>query len=303
MSDIKIEDIPFKSDVMPAVLEPNAEIKFSCHKGISCWNECCKSADITLTPYDIVRLKRATGKDSSTTLKDHTVPFTMDADGVPGIKLRTTDEGACLFMDEEAGCTIYENRPTSCRYYPLGNLALKKADQAHENQHFVLVKEAHCKGHEEDKIWTIREWRQDQGVDVCDKMNRGWMELVMRRKSFSFQAQLSEQAKKMFFMASTDLDKFRAFVFESSFLDTYDVDQETLTKIKEDDIALMKFSFRYLASSLFGTEDLKIKEEKIKAKVEEIDKNRAGIEERAQKTYEDLKREWRKMKKARGEEI
>ena len=62
--DINLEDIPFKSDVMPAILEPNADIKFSCHKGISCWNACCKHADITLTPYDIIRLKKATGKDS-----------------------------------------------------------------------------------------------------------------------------------------------------------------------------------------------------------------------------------------------
>ena len=156
---------------------------------------------------------------------------------------------------------------------------------------FFLVKEAHCKGHEEEKQWTIREWRVDQGVDLCDEMNREWMEIVMRRKSFGFQASLSEQAKKIFFMVSTDLDKFREFIFTSSFLDIYEIDQETLDKIKEDDIALLRFSYKSLASSLCGTKDLKIREEKIRAKAEQMQEKRSSKEEEAIQTYEELKAE------------
>ena len=138
---------------------------------------------------------------------------------------------------------------------------------------------------------TIKEWRKDQGIDESDEMNKEWMEIVMRRKSFGHQATLSEPAKKMFFMATTDLDKFRDFVFKSSFLDTYEIDQPTLDAIKEDDIALMKFSFTYLASSIFGVQGLKIKEEKIKAKTEEIKKTQAGAgaEKRGEDLYKELK--------------
>jgi len=42
-------------------------------------------------------------------------------------------------------------------------------------------------------------------------MNKEWLRLVMRRKSFGLQATLSEQAKRMFFMASTDLRPFPPF--------------------------------------------------------------------------------------------
>ena len=77
----------------------------------------------------------------------------------------------------------------------------------------------------------------------------------MRRKSFGLQATLSEQAKRMFFMASTDLAHFRRFIFESSFLDTYEIDEETIAKIKEDDVELMLFSFKYLAATLFGVQN------------------------------------------------
>ncbi len=254
MSDnIKIEDIPFKSDVMPAVLEPNSDIKFSCHKGISCWNACCRNADITLTPYDIVRLKQATGKDSSEVLKDYTVPFTMDADGVPGIKLRTTDAGACLFMDEEAGCTIYENRPSSCRYYPLGNLSMKKADQAHENQHFVLVKEDHCKGHEEDRTIPIQDYRAEQKVEEFDQHNIEYFQLILKKKSMGpGVGRPPEMSLQLYFMACFDQDRFRRFVTSEAFKKTYQLDQETLDKIAHDDVDCMYFGFRLLRQVLFN---------------------------------------------------
>ena len=65
-------DMPVKSDVVPKILSPNATIKFRCYPGISCYNACCKHADITLTPYDIIRLKQHFGKTSEELLKSNT---------------------------------------------------------------------------------------------------------------------------------------------------------------------------------------------------------------------------------------
>ena len=251
--DINLEDIPFKSDIMPAVLEPNASIQFSCHKGISCWNACCKHADITLTPYDIIRLKTATGKDSSEVLREHTVPFTMDSDGMPGIKLRTTNDGACLFMDEVEGCTIYENRPSSCRYYPLGNLSMKKANQAHENQHFVLIKEPHCKGHEEDRTLNIQEYREEQKVEDYDQHNIEYFQLILKKKSMGpGVGSPPEMSLQLFFMACFDQDRFRRFVLSPAFKNNYTLDDETYAKIEKDDIDLMYFGFRLMRQVLYN---------------------------------------------------
>lgn len=270
MSDIKIEDIPFKSDVLPAVLEPDSDIKFSCHKGISCWNACCKHADITLTPYDILSLKKATGKDSSAVLKDHTVPFTMDSDGMPGIKLRTTDEGACLFMDEEAGCTIYENRPTSCRYYPLGNLSMKKANQAHENQHFVLIKESHCKGHDEDRILNIQDYRTEQKVETYDQHNIEYFQLILKKKSMGpGVGKPPEMSLQLFFMACFDQDRFRRFVLSDSFKQNYKLEQELYDNIEKDDIALMYFGFRLLRQVLYSEKTIGEVDGALEKRVEE----------------------------------
>ncbi len=73
--------------------------------------------------------------------------------------------------------------------------------------------------------------------------------------------QLTEQTKKMFFLVSYNIDKFKAFVFESSFLDRYDIDAETIEKIKADDIALLKFGLKWLKDVLFKEGSYKLKED------------------------------------------
>jgi predicted class III extradiol MEMO1 family dioxygenase len=128
---------------------------------------------------------------------------------------------------------------------------------------------------------------------VRDEMNKKWLRLIMRRKSYGHQASLSEQAKRMFFMASTDLAHFRRFIFESSFLDTYVLDQKTIDKIREDDVELMLFSFDYLANTLFGAEiaEMSIKEDKLREKVAQIKQRQDEAVISAVKDYEDMKKE------------
>jgi len=284
------------SNVLPTKFTLDSKIKFRCHPGVSCFTACCGNIDIILTPFDILRLRKYLNLPASEFLLRFTTPMFIEKTDMPGVKIHLDENGRCPFVTDE-GCTIYPARPSACRYYPVGMANFHEGGQegVDSEQFFFLVKEPHCKGHEEDKTWTVREWRADQGVDLCDEMNREWLELVMRRKSFGFQASLSEHAKKIFFMVSTDLDKFREFIFASSFLDIYEIDQETLDKIKEDDIALLRFSYKYLASSLFGTKDLKIKEEKIKAKAAEIKNKQGSSEEEAIRTYEELKAERDRM--------
>lgn len=280
------------SNILPQKYTLDSKIQFRCHPGVSCFTACCGNIDIILTPFDILRLRKYLNLPASEFLLRFTTPMFIEKTDMPGVKIHLDENGRCPFVTE-AGCTIYPERPSACRYYPVGMANFHEGGEegVDAEKFFFLVKEAHCKGHEEEKRWTIREWRADQGVDLCDEMNREWMEIVMRRKSFGFQASLSEQAKKIFFMVSTDLDKFREFIFTSSFLDIYEIDRETLEKIKEDDIALLRFSYKYLASSLFGTKDLRIRADKIKAKSEQLQQKRGSKEEEAIRTYEELKAE------------
>ena len=118
-----------------------------------------------------------------------------------------------------------------------------------------------CLGFEENKTWTIEEWRIDQGVDIYDRINAGWTDLIVKKRSFPQNITLTEKSKKMFFMASYNSEKFRQFVFESSFLTLYSIDEKTLDNIKTDDVALIEFGFRWLGSVLFKGGTMKINEE------------------------------------------
>jgi hypothetical protein len=63
----------------------------------------------------------------------------------------------------------------------------------------------------------------------------------------------------MFFLVSYNIDKFREFVFESSFLKRYKIDEATQEKVKSDEIALLQFGLRWLKWLLFKEGDFKMK--------------------------------------------
>lgn len=286
------------SNVQPVKLTLNSRIKFRCHPGVSCFTACCGGIKIILTPYDILMLTKRLEIPSHEFIHKYTQPTYLEKTDIPGVEIKMReDDNKCPFVTPD-GCTVYSDRPSACRYYPVGMADFHEGGRrdgegeeitTKEENFFFLVKEDYCKGHEEDKEWTVAEWRADQGVDHRDEMNKEWLRLIMRRKSFGQQATLSEQAKRMFFMATTDLLHFRRFIFESSFLDTYVIDPAVIEKIREDDIELMLFSFEYLANSLFGTQTLNIKEEKIVEKVKEIKIRQDEAVLSAVKDYEDLK--------------
>ncbi len=288
------------SSIVPRKLTLDSPLKFRCHPGVRCFTACCGGIKIILTPYDILQLTKRLGLLAHEFLHQFTQPTYLENTDMPGVMIKLREEdNKCPFVTPD-GCTVYTDRPTACRYYPVGMAdfheggtrdAVGNENISLEEKFFFLVREDHCKGFEEDKEWTIREWRADQGVDIRDEMNKEWLRLVMRRKSFGQQATLSEQAKRMFFMASTDIATFRRFVLESSFLDTYEIDEETINKIKEDDVELMLFSFKYLAATLFGAKVLKIKEEKVKAKIAQIKVRQDESVVQSIKEYEELKAE------------
>lgn len=253
-------ELPNSTPVQPTRLELDDELKFRCHRNVSCWNQCCSRADVTLAPYDVIRLKEATGLGTSELLKNHTVPFELDAHGVPGLKLRTDESGACLFMKEE-GCSVYENRPTACRYYPSGLLSMKSISESSDERHFLLIKEEHCKGHDEDQIQTIGEYRKDQAVEDYDELNREWYQIILKKKSTGPTiGKPSDMSLQMFFMASYDVDRFRRFVMSDSFIKMYDLTDEQYTELEKDDTAIMKFGFRLMKQVFFG--EMSIKERK-----------------------------------------
>jgi len=65
----------------------------------------------------------------------------------------------------------------------------------------------------------------------------------------------------MFFLASYNIDAFKKFIFDSSFLSRYDVDGDTLNAIQKDEVALLKFGMKWLKWLLFKEGTFKLRAE------------------------------------------
>jgi Fe-S-cluster containining protein len=254
-------ELPDKmAKIEPVKLGPDNTFKFRCHKGVSCFTECCRGINIILTPYDIVRLKNRLQLGSEEFLAIYTEPNLLEKTDLPVVTLKLLDDDlqSCPFVRAD-GCMVYEDRPTTCRYYPLGVASLSHKEDSDGDEFYFFINEDHCRGFEEDRLISVRDWRKDQGIDVHDEINAGWTDLVVRKRSFPANIKLTEQSKRLFFLTSYNIDKFREFVFESSFLSRYAVDKETVARIRENENALLKFGFQWLKSVLFKDGNFKMK--------------------------------------------
>jgi Fe-S-cluster containining protein len=249
--------------VVPTKLSLDAKFKFRCHKDIKCFTNCCKNIEILLTPYDVVRLKNRLEITSDVFLDTYTYMKIDEKSSHPYaiLKMADDEEKKCPFVTGE-GCTIYTDRPANCRYYPIGQGTFKKDGKDGrpvEEEFYFFIKEDHCYGYHEKKAWTIDSWRKDQEVDLYDRVNREWKTLQLR-KNLPGQAELSESKQFQFYMASYDLDRFRKYIFESDFLNVFDIDDETIEKIKNDEIELIQFGVKYIKYVMMLEETLKLKE-------------------------------------------
>ena len=173
---------------------------------------------------------------------------------------------------DEAGCTVYENRPVTCRYYPLGLASIKmKGAEEKENFNF-LVKESHCKGHDEDKLQSVAQFRREQGTEEYDRLNSGWMDILMKAASWAstggpYGKEIAPRTQGMFYMVSTDVDAFRRFVFETRFLQTYEVEEKAIEVLKTNDAVLLALGFDWLKNVIFGETTISIKETVLQAAI------------------------------------
>ena len=275
------DDNPFPtSPVMPEMFDGDKVIQFSCHKGIACFNACCKNIDISLTPYDILRLKQRLGITSTEFLELFTLPYEIEKDGIAGVKLRPVEGGtACQFMTEE-GCSVYEDRPTACRYYPVALLSMRRQDEYVDRNAYALVKEEHCLGHLEPRSISVDDYRKEQGLTDYDELARGWRQLILKKKSSGPSiGKPSKRSLQLFFMSCYDIDRFRDFVTSASFNLLYDIAEDERAKWQTDDVALMQFAFRFLRQVLFGEEEgIKMREAAAEARRRQVQDNRLRLE-------------------------
>ncbi len=258
-----------KEIVVPVRLDLDSPFSFQCDKDLACFTRCCKGATIMLTPGDIIRMKNRLGATSMEFISFYTTISEIENTQlpIPVLKMLETKGNPCPFLHDD-GCVIYEDRPVTCRYYPIAAGIFHNVDESSDENFFALIKEAHCHGHGLGGEMSVREWRSNQGIDPYDDINRGWVEIILRRKSLGPFVTLPDATLKMFFMGCYDVDALRGFVFETKFLKTYEVDEERLEKMREDDFEMLKFGYDWLKTIFFGDGILKLREQVAQVEIE-----------------------------------
>ncbi len=155
-------------------------LMFRCGPDVPCFNVCCADLTLAMTPYDVLRLRRALGIDSRKFLNDHAEVASRSAAGFPSVWLRMLDEPEkrCPFVTP-AGCGVYGDRPAPCRAYPVARVA-EITDAGEIEERFYLVREAHCEGFGLGEVGTVLEWVSAQGLDVYNEHSDRWLRVVHR---------------------------------------------------------------------------------------------------------------------------
>ena len=231
------------------------EFKFSCNRGLACYNTCCRDINIFLTPYDVLRMRRSTWLPSGEFLKRYTIALLGD-EGLPLIVLRMKEDHdkTCPFVASE-GCSIYQDRPWSCRMYPVFPVSSEEIE-------FLIEEKATCHGFREDKKATVREWKRDQDIQIYDKMNEAYKDITLH-EFFQNGNKLDSGKAKLLYTACYDLDAFKRFLFETRFFDIYDVEKEVIEKIKKDDEELLRFGYIWVRFNLFSEDTLRLKDKEM----------------------------------------
>jgi Fe-S-cluster containining protein len=234
---------------------------FGCRSDLPCFTRCCANVNILLTPVDVLRLSRRLGITTTEFIDQHALlPITKDLK-LPTVMLKMSDAGdkRCSFVSEK-GCGVYEDRPWSCRMYPVAMAVPPARVGVEPKPVYFLLEDDFCEGHKEPGEWTVDRWRQDQDVAAREELEAGFREIVTHPWFIGGTRQLDSKRLDMFFTACYDLDKFRTFVFESTFLERFELEPELVERLRNDDDELLRFAFHWLKYALFGEPVLKVKD-------------------------------------------
>ncbi|MDM8523760.1 YkgJ family cysteine cluster protein [Desulfococcaceae bacterium HSG8] len=235
-------------------LEENDTFSFHCHAGLDCFNLCCRNLNLFLYPYDVIRLKNRLEITSDQFLDKYVDVVLRPSDFFPEVLLRMSeDEDKTCIFSTGAGCSVYLDRPDTCRNFPMEKGILYDAEIKKTTRVYFFRPPDFCRGPLENKTYTPRTWTEDQDAVFYNEMTVRWAELKNLFQSDPWGKEGSDGPRgKMAFMTAYNIDSFRDFVFNSSFLKRYKVKSALLKKIRKDETELLIFGFEWIKFYVWG---------------------------------------------------
>ena len=232
-------------------VHPDDEMNFNCGSANECFNECCRDLVQALTPYDVLRLKRRLGIPSQTFLRQYTSRHHGPESGLPVVEFKPDPStgNECPFVTKK-GCRVYEDRPASCRMYPLARAIARDRKTGVVTEYFALIEEPHCRGFDRETGRTVRDWLKDQEVVTHNRQNDKLMALISLKNRI-MPGKLEGGQADMFYLALYDLDEFRDRILNQGLVDDLGIPGKLLDYLNEDE-ALLDFGLEWVRYRLFG---------------------------------------------------
>jgi hypothetical protein len=251
LKPIEIEEI----DKLPGIrIKEDDTFCFRCHPGVECFNRCCRNLNLFLYPYDVLRLKQSLEMSSDEFLDKYVDIVMRPSNYFPEVLLRMADnpEKTCPFLTA-AGCAVYHHRPDTCRTLPIEPGIIYDASRKKDLPVFFYRPPDFCLGQHEKEEWTVPDWIEDQEAEQYHRMTIRWSEIkrLFQSDPWGFEGPEGPKAK-MAFMATYNIDQFRDFVFQSSFLKRYQIKSTLRKKLKTNDVVLLKFGFEWVKVFVWG---------------------------------------------------
>jgi len=245
----------------PAGMEPlgDKQFSFQCHSGVSCYTKCCHNVDMFLYPYDIIRLKKNLGIRSDQFLQQYVNVISGPHPYFPSLmmKMVESDEKPCPFLGEE-GCSVYPDRPASCRMYPLERAVDRTSQNGRPDEFYFLTNHPYCMGHKEKHQWKVKEWLRDQQLLYYNVMDDLWavMDTFFSGNPWDGEG-VAGPRQQLAFMVCYNIDGFRDYVKQHNLLAMFKMDKGRVRDIEKDDEALLKFGYDWLLFVLGGRPTLR----------------------------------------------
>lgn len=238
--------------VFPEGMTPLGKSSFSfrCHPGVSCFTDCCRKLELFLYPYDIICLKKALAIDSEEFLNTYAGVVAGANLLFPSVILRMRDNEACTcpFLGEGGtGCTVYADRPSACRTYPLERAIDRSSRSGRPDEYYFMTHHPYCHGHDEPQTQTVNDWLRDQRLLDYNRMDDLWAEMDTLFASNPWRGEgAAGPLQQMAFLACYNIDGFRRLVRQEGLLSQFKLSRSEVAACETDDEALLKFAFKWL---------------------------------------------------------
>jgi hypothetical protein len=116
-----------------------------------------------------------------------------------------------------------------------------------QGEYRAMVSEQKCLGLKEPGLLTVKEWLVGQGIEPYLLMDEVFETAIPSVLVLS--GKLEFGAGKLLFLAY-DLDQFAAMLIDKSFRSFYELSDETIRQVEEDQEALLRLAFTYIRSQM-----------------------------------------------------